>query len=520
MAIVRTIILSWMLLAPVLANWYDAFSCYSRASEVCRLKDIILDSDRAIQSATFENIRDPLVIESGKIEHFSRELASKLSNVLDLTVDRLGIVQLYIRPTLVHLSAVENAIERLVLDESDERVQEYSMLTLHLSSNKLKELPALDRFVRLMTLALDNNLLTAIDMATFSSMKALRVLTLAHNRLVTVSSPPDTPIHLQKLGRLSFAGNQLALLDIRNWEFDSLRELNLTGNGLTRLEGNLAQFPALKALEIAGNRWYCEWLLMVRAEQESARFTLDSDQPGRCRDEHMMTSLQHCCNPLGPDAAGVIDVYGDKWDELKRLTQLLDKLNHTIANGSATVKPVLEAQLKSLNTQLAKLLDTQSQHSAELKRLDAGIDQQKSKTSKLELVLTAKVDELREIVDTRWNHTMDVGLYVDALANDTTTPTGPHWPSVAAQNEKTLNNLRILLDMTSKQFNLYSGKSYEQNALLKALVERLSTVQGDVDRVRLNGQEIQQQLGKMEPTVDLIYQFLKDVREGCIEDID
>uniref|UniRef100_A0A182JWD2 Leucine-rich immune protein (Short) n=1 Tax=Anopheles christyi TaxID=43041 RepID=A0A182JWD2_9DIPT len=517
MAVGRTILLGLMLLSPVLAIWYDGFSCHSRTTEVCRVKDVTLESERAVQSASFNDIRDPLVIESGKIEHFSRELAKKLHNIIDLTVDRLGIVQIYIRPNLVHLSAVENSIEKLLLDDSDEGGQEYSMLTLHLSHNKLKELPSLDRFVRLMTLAVDNNLLSSIDMGAFGRMKALRVLTLAHNRLLTVSSPATTPIHLVKLGRLSFAGNQLALLDIRTWEFDSLRELNLTGNSMTRIEGNLAQFPALKVLELAGNRWYCEWLMMVHSHQESFRLTLDSDQPGRCRDENMMTSHQHCCNPAGADATGLIDVYGDKWDELKRLAQLLNTLNSTIANGSASVKHVLEAQLKLLNTQMGKLLETQAEHSMELKLMEDGIDRQKEKTGKLEKVLTEKVDKLRQIVDVRWNVTMDMDdAYPDQPFN--TTATGTSWPSVAAQNEKMLRNLRELLETTNQQFNMYSTKFYEQNALLKTHSERVTKVQGELDKVRLNGQDILQQLVKLEPTVDLIYKFLKDVREGCIEE--
>ncbi|XP_041773196.1 uncharacterized protein LOC121594210 [Anopheles merus] len=508
-----------LLLAPVWAGWYDGYSCHSRTAEVCRVKDVTLDTERAVQTASFSDVRDPLVIESGTIVHFSRELANKLPGIFDLTVDKLGIVQLFIRPSLVHLSAVDNAIDKLLLDETTD--EGYSMLTLHLSYNKLKELPSLDRFTRLMTLAVDNNVLSTIDMATFSRLKALRVLTLAHNRLLTVSSPADTPIQLVKLGRLSFAGNQLPLIDIRTWEFDSLRELNLTSNSMTRVEGNLAQFPALKVLDIAGNRWYCEWLLMVHSHQESHRLTLDADQPGRCREENMMTSHQHCCNPAGAEESGLIDVYGDKWDELKRLTQLLNTLNATIANGSASVKHVLAAQLKTLNTQLSKLLEVQAQHGTELKLIEGGIDRQKDKTFTLETVLQGKVDQLRQIVDARWNLTMDgggdVADWVDQLSINTTTT---NWPSIAANNEKTLGKLRELLETTTKQFNMYSSRSYNQQALLSTHMERVNTVQGELDKVRLNGQEIQQQLSKLEPTVDLIYSFLKDVREGCGEELD
>lgn len=176
---------------------------------------------------------------------------------------------------------------------------------------------------------------------------------------------------------------------------------------------------------------------------------------------------------------------------------------------------------KTLNTQLSKLLEVQAEHGTELKLLEGGIDRQKDKTVTLETVLQEKVDQLRQIVDARWNLTRDGGDVadwpIDQLSINTTTT---NWPSIAANNEKTLGKLRELLETTTRQFNMYSSRSYDQQALLSTHMERVNTVQGELDKVRLNGQEIQQQLSKLEPTVDLIYSFLKDVREGCGEEVD
>uniref|UniRef100_A0A182T444 Uncharacterized protein n=1 Tax=Anopheles maculatus TaxID=74869 RepID=A0A182T444_9DIPT len=97
------------------------------ALHLAALKEVVLTSEHAVQTATFRDIRDPLVIESGTIPKFSQELYKKLPTVSDLTIDRLGIVQLFVRPSLLHLSAVGNAIENVVLDSE---ASVFSMLTL------------------------------------------------------------------------------------------------------------------------------------------------------------------------------------------------------------------------------------------------------------------------------------------------------------------------------------------------------------------------------------------------------
>ncbi|XP_052899128.1 uncharacterized protein LOC128305623 [Anopheles moucheti] len=506
------------LLSPVLAGLFDEYSCSSR-SEVCMLKDVVLESDRDVELSTFRDIRDPLVIESGAIPKFSQALYRKLPSVVDLTVDRLGIVQLFIRPGLMHLSAVGNAIEKVLLEDTEKSVQEeYSMLVLRLSQNKLTELPPLERFVRLMHLALDANQLSSVDMSAFAKLTNLRILSLAHNRLLTVTSSSESPLQLIKLRRLSFAENQLPMLNVSYWEFDSLENLNVTGNSMTRIEGSLTQFPVLKRLALARNQWYCEWLMLQYTYLETpSGLQLDADEPDRCRHENMMTSQHHCCNPAGAEDSGLIDLFGDKWDELKRLSQLLDKLNTTIANGSASVNRVLDLQHAALSRRVEKLTETQDKQTAQLVELKSGIEYQKDKLSRLETDLKDKVDRLSEEVNARWNST---DAAYDDLFNATTatTKTTTNWPVIASQNEKNLSQLRQLLVTTSKQFNTYSNKSYEQDALLKAQFERISTVQQELDEVRGNEKQVELALEKLEPQTKLILDYLTVIRKGCIDE--
>lgn len=509
---------------------------------MCRLKDLKLTTDHAIQLAAFRDLRDPLVIESGSITHFSRALYHKLPNVTDLTIDRLAIERLYVSPHLVHLSAVGNAIETLLLEETAGDNEsaitptiQYSMMTLHLSSNKLTELPRFDRFVRLMTLALDHNQLTTVDMGAFVNLRELRVLSLANNRLLTVTTTVGTtkssPLQLLKLKRLSFSGNELDVLDVHKWEFDSLNVLNLTQNSLTRIEGNISQFPALTRLELADNRWYCEWLAGGSKQLNDKTITLDRDEPGRCREANMLTSGRYCCNPVGIDGAVSVDSFGDQWDELRRLEQLLEKLNSTIANGSASVRPMLEAQHKGLTERIDALVAAQEQQARELTSLDDGIDRHGADLRQTERELNSMVDRLSRLVNGRWNHTLMRGSgsndddddddLAETLLNVTTngpSSTAGNWPQLAAQNERNLRRLSHKLETSNKQFNEYMSKSYEHGATLKAQAERIDTLQGGLNDVKQYGKRLETRLDNVERIANTVYDYLDRLEQRSGEE--
>lgn len=509
------------LLSPALAVFWDSdqttFRCAARL-DVCVLKNVTLESEHTISTSKFTDIRDPLIVESGNVPNFSRELAQKLHNVADLTLDRLGIVQMHVRPSFVHLSAVGNAINKLLVEDAN--AGPYSLLTLKLSHNKLTELPPVERFVRLMNLTLDNNLLTTVDMGAFAKLTELRALSLANNALLTVSSPDNTPLYLLKLRQLSFGGNQLAMVNVRTWEFASLNELNLTSNSLTWLEGPLAQFPSLKSLSLAGNRWHCEWLMALYAHQETApQLELDSDEQQQCRNQHMMLSRQHCCNPAGEDGFGIIDVFGDKWNELKRLSAMLDALNNTIMHGSASVKPLLESQHAALGKRLDNLLEKQNQHSDQLKTLDWTLSQQNRKLHTVEEELSNQVEKLHHVVNARWNHTMERPTeYRESDAANASI--SKDWTVVAAQHEHTLTGLRKQIDSTINQFNVHAKKAYEHGAILKNHTSRLDSMKDALDDVRQAGTQLERRVQEIETKTNFIARFLKDLAERGVEEIE
>lgn len=474
----------------------------SLSHEMCTLTQVTLETDSDIERASFGELENPLVIESGRIPNFSSALASKLSGVNDLRLDGLGIVKLYVRADYKYLFATKNEIDELLLDEAGD--EPYSLLFLKLSNNKLTALPSLERFVELYSLELDHNLLTTLDMSAFSKLSVLGKLSLAHNRLHTVTSQ----VQLKRLTKLSFAGNQLTTLDMHAWEMDALESFSVASNNLNRIEGNLTQFTALKSLYVAGNRLYCDWLIAepVFASLKPS-LQIDSDKADRCEQENMIRYMDHCCTHRGKDSVSLLDVYQDKWDQLQRLTQLIGTLNASIANGSTTVKPLLESQHEALSTRLDELLKKQQEHSEDLERLEESLGQHRDGLDTLETGLSSRMEDLRTELDAKWNETLSAIESDGASSNGSSVLS--NWTQVTAQHETALSKLREELESMRSKLNFYTGKGYDQRIKLKGQSERIEEFEKELSTGRSRFQELKNKYDKLEDTVSATYEYYR-----------
>uniref|UniRef100_A0A8W7MY18 Leucine rich immune protein (Short) n=1 Tax=Anopheles atroparvus TaxID=41427 RepID=A0A8W7MY18_ANOAO len=484
-------------------DWYTTktYSC-SREEKLCKLTQVSLENDGDIERATFEGLHDPLVIESGRIPRFTAALAEKLTTVSDLKLDGLSIVKLYVRADFSDLSAIGNEIDELLLDDSGD--EPFSMLSLKLSQNKLTSLPPLERFTKLYFLELDHNQLTTVDMAAFSKLTALRELSLAHNRLHTVTST----VQLYRLKVISFAGNELVMLNMTAWEMESLEGLSLADNSLTRVEGNLTQFSALKKLTLAGNRLHCGWLM---AEPlliaRNPKLQIDADNADRCEAENMMRYLDHCCTHSGKKAFGLLDVYQEKWDQLERLTQLIGTLNASIANGSVQVKGELDRQHGELSKRLDELQRKEESHTEQLKTLEQRMGNHRDTLDTMETDLFARVNNLRAELDAKWNETVSKADANGTSSNETLPSAS--WSREAAKHETTLGMLRKDLETARGQFNLYMAKCYDQRPRLESQSKRLDAIQKDLDRTRELHRDLKEKYGAMDNKLNAVYDFYK-----------
>ncbi|XP_055628281.1 myosin heavy chain, clone 203-like [Toxorhynchites rutilus septentrionalis] len=328
--------------AIILASSNNAkeFSC-DADRKACVLHNVVLDSPRDLDNLSLLDTTESIIIASGRIPFFTRQLAEKFSNTVDMTISGIEIEEVYVKPQMTHLEAANNHITRLQLDDT----KSYELITLNLTNNKLREVHILSKFYNLRILTLDENELQSLSMDTFAGMSELRLLSVARNKITTVDT--STNFHLVKLHTLSLAGNQLYELDINNWELDSLSKFDLSNNDLYLLNGDLMKFIKLKQGNIAGNHWKCDYLLeMLRLSQ----VTFDADVDNRCSNKRMKTVRQICCNPdatsfLGETSDGEFDlVFKEKWDELRALGETVQTLNRSLL---ATDEQIREAVTES-----------------------------------------------------------------------------------------------------------------------------------------------------------------------------
>ncbi|XP_052860274.1 uncharacterized protein LOC128267475 [Anopheles cruzii] len=498
-----------LVLPPIRGGWFsNEYSCQSRGTE-CQIAELVLATDAAISDAQFGPIKGSLLVESGRVPHVTRALLKKWPDVNDLTLDRLGVQSLFIDPKLMHLSAVHNAIETLVVDEADNGTT-YGLRSLQLSNNRLTALTVVSRFVQLRVLNLDHNQLTTLDLGMFGKLGELRVLSVAHNQLTTVVlAPQSAPLQLDKLRTLSFAGNDLVALDMQHWEFPSLADLNLTANGLNWVEGKLDQFPALAHVELARNRWNCDWLLvqsLYTVDVPDQRYTLDQDPAGRCEEEKLTRMGRHCCTSEKV-APGAMDVYDSKWSEIGDLSKKITNLNRTLLeNANATLR-LIETHRNTLAGQLEDLLEHQNRTDDGLKSLGAKVDELKDdEISGLESRMREQIDQVRESINERWNGTQ--------LVDTNTTLGSSSWHQTSVAHEGALKELRGLLQQSTQQMQLYTDKAYKQQAVLDRQSKDMDSIRELLDRAVAQSSTLQARVSqKLERKVEALLEFLAQISE-------
>ncbi|XP_058065363.1 uncharacterized protein LOC131215011 [Anopheles bellator] len=494
-------------LAPTQGWFSNEYFCQSRGTE-CQIEELVLETDAAIGDARFGPIKGSLLVESGRIPHVTRALLKKWPDVNDLTLDRLGVQSLFVGPKLMHLSAVGNAIESLVVDNDDNGTS-FGLRTLQLSNNRLTALTVVSRFVQLRVLNLDHNQLTTLDLGVFGKLAELRVLSVAHNQLTTVVlAPQSAPLQLDKLRSLSFAGNDLIALDMQHWEFASLADLNLTANGLNWVEGKLDQFPALAHVEVARNRWNCDWLLvqnLYAMEVPDQRFTLDQDPAGRCEEEKLTRMGRHCCTSEKV-APGAMDVYDSKWSEIGALSKNITNLNRTLLESANATVRLIEAHHNTLSGRLEDLLERQNRTDTALKSLAVTVDELKDDdVSRLESRMRDQIEQVRDAINERWNGTQ--------LA-DANTTLGSSWHQTSVAHETALKELRGLLQQSTQQMQLYTDKAYKQQAVLERQSKDMDSIRELLDRAVAQSSTLQARVTeKLERKVEALLEFLAQISE-------
>ncbi|XP_065082064.1 uncharacterized protein LOC135704513 [Ochlerotatus camptorhynchus] len=341
---------------PLTTNTSHEYSCIG-SRKPCTLQDVVLESESELDRVTFPDITDQLIIESGKIPNFTRKLTEKLARIVDLTINRLQLKTLYVKPEITHLAATDNQIETLLLDNNQSKI--YEILSLDLTGNKLSDVEVLSRFTKLQQLTLDGNSLDRLSMDFFTGMSELRKLSLANNQLYNVDTKKT--LQLLKLRSLSLAGNQLVELNVEKWELVSLMELDISNNQLYLLHGSLGQFTALVDVKISKNYWKCEVLVgIIQLE----RLKFDHDESDRCKKNDLSDVKQVCCKY---DASTILDtiasddfgLFNNKWEELRQLNESFQQFKNTTEQDKQRIGELEEDKQITLVERIKQLEDEQ-----------------------------------------------------------------------------------------------------------------------------------------------------------------
>ncbi|XP_053687802.1 uncharacterized protein LOC128737229 [Sabethes cyaneus] len=383
------------------------YTCDSR--KPCVLKDVVLESEFDLNLAVFPDVNDPLTIASGKIPHFTRGLAEKLSKIVDLTMNGVQCETLFIAPEMVHVEAKNNIIHTLLVDNDVRR--KYELLSLNLTSNRLTDVAVLQRFTKLRVLNINENKLDRLSTDTFAEMKELRHVSLANNYLQSIET--DRSFQLLKLRYLSLAKNKLTELNIEKWDLPSLEELDLSGNNFYLMSGGLQQFNKLQAVRVSGNYWKCEyWLSML----QSSKAQFDTDRIGRCSEEGLLEERNVCCQLDASNFLGGSYDFGmlnEKWEELRVLQETVKKLSDSLASYKEQTNSEWTSRTTNLEDRL-RLIENEQRNL--MKRLEEKESQVAlDETEKLKTVVTDHKSSITNLEEKQSELSSELESFVERL---------------------------------------------------------------------------------------------------------
>ncbi|XP_055628282.1 protein flightless-1 homolog [Toxorhynchites rutilus septentrionalis] len=315
------------------------YHCAKVKSKNCVIANISADSS---DSVTLSDLGDKtlLHIKEGQLLHFSKKLADQLGNVVKLELGPLGMRELFLRPQLIAVEANGNQIAAISFDSQ----AEYSTEILKLNGNRLSTLAGFEVLIHLKELWLSSNDLDRIDMNVFENMESLERLTLDRNQIVTIEAA--SPIVLPHLSNLSLSDNRINKLDVSNWDFESLTELNLSGNDLIHIESFHERFVTLQYVSLARNSWYCSWLETI-LQKFSKTYVTVKDRDQGCEGS---SRANLCC--LAELDSGTYDENFEKLEKLQKNHAALQKKLHAQIQ---TIEADQNKMLKNIDVRFSKL---------------------------------------------------------------------------------------------------------------------------------------------------------------------
>ncbi|XP_039446801.1 uncharacterized protein LOC120426145 [Culex pipiens pallens] len=335
-----------------------AVKCLRGESKKCVIPSI----EDPLKNVVLPDLKDKtaLQIKSGNVSVITEAFCSQLDSIVKLQLGALKVEKLFLSPRLEEVDVGGNHISTVLFKEG----AEYSTEILDMKNNRLTSLAGFEVLVNLVELRLDSNLLETVDMSLFQSMTKLKRLNLGNNKIATVLTPTST--QLLELEYLKLAGNSINRLDVHNWDFESLTELDLSSNNLVHVESLKERLPSLHQISLANNGWHCVWLDDVLKYFETAYVTVE-DSDKECEG---LSPSNICCV-----AEFEANSYEESFTKLDALEKTQKKLQPDLEQKIREFETGQSRKISEVKGMLESLLTTQANYAL----LTPGGDEQLNK---------------------------------------------------------------------------------------------------------------------------------------------
>ncbi|XP_038105757.1 leucine-rich repeat-containing protein let-4-like isoform X2 [Culex quinquefasciatus] len=258
------------------------------------------EDDAALAGAHFDEDHD-LWIRNGTIEDIGQLLNGSLYNISKLRISDMaepGNSPIEVFPIdsgrFSTLELTNDGIAELRIPEAD-----YRLTHLNVARNKLKVLGNVKELKVLKSLTFDGNELEHVSMDDFMEMPELFSISLAGNRIRTITA--EQQIMIVKLRALDISDNQLSQLDVTQWKFPQLVSFYMHDNQLSKIVGLRGKFKNVWDISMGGtNRWDCAWFdKVLEYLKQDRKFAMKMfGDPLNCAEESRMEGFICCTNPV------------------------------------------------------------------------------------------------------------------------------------------------------------------------------------------------------------------------------
>uniref|UniRef100_A0A1Q3EWT7 Putative leucine-rich repeat protein n=1 Tax=Culex tarsalis TaxID=7177 RepID=A0A1Q3EWT7_CULTA len=312
-------------------------------------KCVIPSIEDPLQNVALPDLKDKtaLQIKSGKVRVFTEPFCRRLVSIVKLQLGSLKVEELFLSPTLEEVDVGGNLVSKVLFKEG----ADYRTEILDMRNNRLTSLKGFGVLENLQELRLDSNLLETVDMSVFQSMTKLKRLNLGNNKITTVLTPSSTK--LLELEYFKLAGNSINKLDVHNWEFESLTELDLSSNNLVHVESLKEKLPSLQQISMANNGWHCAWLDDVLKFFEKS-FVIIKDSDKECEG---LSPSNICCV-----AEFEANTYEESFTKLDTLEKNQKKLQPELEQKLREFETAQSRKISEIRGMLEKLLGTQASY--------------------------------------------------------------------------------------------------------------------------------------------------------------